>query len=152
MRLYNNHTGLSLFILALVYLALSWVALLAVPQPPSLVEVTVAALLVAVALAALFTLKLPWPNFSQFSWFQTATKSFGGAILAAMAVVIVLSRLDITTDVMLLLAAEFLAKVELRVAGRSRWQSFWQMLAASAVGIGSAIGLAPWFLMSRVSE
>ena len=106
----------------------------------------------AVALAALFTLKLPWPEVGRFSWFQTATKSFGGAILAAMGVVIVLSRLDITTDVMLLLAAEFLAKVELRVAGRSRWQSFWQMLAASAVGIGSAIGLAPWFLMSRVSE
>ncbi|MBD2552999.1 hypothetical protein H6G51_06885 [Limnothrix sp. FACHB-708] len=152
MRLYNNYTGLSLFILALVYLALSWVALLAVPRPPSLVEVAGVALLVAVALAALFTLKLPWPEFGRFSWFQTATKSFGGAILAAMGVVIVLSRLDITTDVMLLLAAEFLAKVELRVAGRSRWQSFWQMLAASAVGIGSAIGLAPWFLMSRVSE
>ncbi|MFG3819137.1 hypothetical protein [Limnothrix redekei] len=152
MRLYNNHTGLSLFILALVYLALSWVALLAVPQPPSLAEVAGVALLVAVALAALFTLKLPWPELGRFSWFQTATKSFGGAILAAMGVVIVLSRLDITTDVMLLLAAEFLAKVELRVAGRSRWQSFWQMLAASAVGIGSAIGLAPWFLMSRVSE
>jgi len=85
-------------------------------------------------------------------WLQTATKSFGVAIMAAFVVVIVLARLDITTDVLLVLAAEFLAKMELRVTGRSRWQSFWQMLAASTAGIGVAIAIAPWLLMTRAAE
>jgi len=108
--------------------------------------------LLAIALAALFTLKIPFPDLSRMKWLQTATKSFGVAIMAAFVVVIVLARLDITTDVLLVLAAEFLAKMELRVTGRSRWQSFWQMLAASTAGIGVAIAIAPWLLMTRAAE
>lgn len=152
MRLYRSHASLSLFILALVYLALCWVALLAVPQPPSLPLVGAGAWLLAIALAALFTLQIPFPNLGRLKWLQTATQSFGVAIVAAFAVVVILARLDITTDVLLLLTAEFLAKVELRVTGRSRWESFWQMLAASTVGIGAAIAIAPWLLMAHTVE
>jgi len=151
-RLYRSHAGLSLLILALVYLALCWVALLSVPQPPSLLMVAAGSWLLAIALSALFTLEIPFPDLSRMKWLQTATKSFGVAILAAFAVVIILARLDITTDMLLVLTAEFLAKIELRVTGRSRWQSFWQMLAASTAGIGVAIAIAPWFLMARAAE
>lgn len=148
MRLYRSHVHLSLVALALVYQALSWVVLMGRPQPDSLLWVGLGGMVVAVLLAAVFAFKLPWPMLNKLRWLQTATKSFGVAIAAAMAVVIVLSRLDITADLSLVLTAEFLAKLELRVAGRSRWQSFWQLLAASAVGIGISLALAPSLLMA----
>ncbi|TAD78194.1 MAG: hypothetical protein EA001_08210 [Oscillatoriales cyanobacterium] len=148
MRLYRSHVPLSLIALALVYQAMSWVVLMAHPQPNSLVWVSLGGIAVAVLLAAAFAFKLPWPMLGKLRWLQTATRSFGVAIAAAMAVVIVLSRLDITADVSLVLTAEFLAKLELRVAGRSRWQSFWQLLGASVMGISLSLALAPALLMS----
>jgi hypothetical protein len=148
MRLYRSHVRLSLAALALVYQALSWLVLMADPRPQMLPIVGIVAFAVAVLLAAAFAFKLPWPTLGKLRWLQTATKSFGVAIAAAMAVVLVLSRVDITADVSLVLTAEFLAKLELRVAGRSRWQSFWRLLGASAVGIGVSLALAPVLLMS----
>jgi hypothetical protein len=67
--------------------------------------------------------------------------SFAAAIVGAFVVVVLLAWIETTAHLLVLMAAETLAKLELRTRGIKRWAMFVWLALAGSGGVLAAVGL-----------
>jgi hypothetical protein len=109
---------------------------------------------VGISLTLLFAeaLASPWSwiRNSIFRWLANDTRAFISAICGAFLSVVILTWLNITTQVILLVAAGLLVRLDAQQARVKDWQAFFILVAVSAIGL--ALGGFAHTYFSRLSS
>ncbi|HEY9821240.1 MAG TPA: hypothetical protein V6D35_10750 [Candidatus Sericytochromatia bacterium] len=73
------------------------------------------------------------------SWIKSDTRAFLSVILAAFVAVIIISSIEISIRVLLLLAAGGLVRIDLQTSGYSKWQAFVILVVVSLIGFSLGV-------------
>ena len=140
-RLYIRNPTLSLGLLSITYACLSWRFLVAaVTDSRSLITNGLLALILTVVVAGLFSMRIqPRHTSVTRQIIGTDVRSFLFSIVGAFLTVLMFAWLELTTYALVLVVAQGLAKFELKLSGRNRWQMFILMTSASGGGVVVAV-------------
>lgn len=140
MQLYDRKSPwLSLSLLFLAFFTFGWIALESTLAQNSLATGVAIAAGAAIILAATFSVSLRSGQalLSQFA--QTDARSFLTVIFGAFVGVVLLSWIEVTTYIVVLFAAEALAKLELRTTGVRPRRAFGLTALVGLLGVLAAI-------------
>lgn len=98
-------------------------------------------LISSVILLGALTLTAPFKIIQIFytSWLKSDTRAFLSVILGAFVAVIIISSIEISIRVLLLLAAGGLVRLDLQTSGYSKWQSFTILVVVSIIGFSLGV-------------
>ncbi len=94
--------------------------------------------LIAIAIFLLIELlTIPWKKLNYYSLilFRSALRSFLISILAALLLFLMISRFRLFLDVLVILAATILARIDFQTTKFSRTQTFWTLAGLSLTGL-----------------
>lgn len=138
---------LSLGVLSLASLSATW-SILSVaqdnpqlPDPLRLPLATLAALVLTLIFAAIFSRPFMGRRSVTHRALSSDVLSFATAIVGAFIIVLLLVWIETTAHLLVLVAAETLAKLELRTRGIKRWSMFVWLALAGGSGVLAAVSL-----------
>ncbi|HEY9616806.1 MAG TPA: hypothetical protein V6C64_08200 [Microcoleaceae cyanobacterium] len=93
----------------------------------------------------------PLTSFSRFinRWFKSDTVAFLSICMIASLAAVVLFWLHVFIQILLIVAAETLARLDIQTSGLDEWQAFWRLSTASLIGL--AIGWMGYWALNHES-
>jgi hypothetical protein len=125
------HYGISFSLLLLTYINFGWMLATWVTNRGAWVIAICTVLLLSELLAS------PWSMIRLFSvrWLKSDRRAFITSMLGGVIVVFLLVHLDWLANLLLLMSAGLLVRLDLQMANLSGWKAFWVLLSVAGLGI-----------------
>jgi Na+/phosphate symporter len=95
----------------------------------------------SVILLGALTLTAPFKIIQVFytSWLKSDTRAFLSVIIGAFIAVIIVSSIEISIRILVLLSAGALVRIDLQTSGYSKWQAFTILVVVSIIGFSLGV-------------
>lgn len=141
---------LALTILWVAFFTFGWSAMAVEEAERSPILTVLAAIAIGILLAAVLNLSVRSNQTLAARVVATDVRSFFTIVLCAFLGVVLISWVEVTSYLLILLAAQSLARLELRLKGFSSPRIFWIASGVATVGIGCA-ALLQWVIFFQTA-